>query len=320
MKRTARRLCILAALACAAPAAAQEAWPQKNVRLVVAFAPAGPADIVARLLGQSLQDKWGKPVVVENRAGAGGNAGAAAVARAEPDGYSILVTTSAFVVNLSLYDKPGYALADFKAAVYAATTPNIVVSSPTLRASTLPEIIAAAKTANLSYASAGVGTTTQLAGELIFKILAGVDIRHVPFTGAAPAANALVAGQVPLAMLTVSSAGPFIKSGAMKAVAVTTTRRVAELPDTPTVTETGVGEVEAATDIFFFMPARTPDDIVAKFNADARALLGSDALAAAFKAAGVAPVLVDSAAANAYVAREVEKWGDVIRRAGVKLD
>ena len=256
MKTTARRLCVLAALACAAPAAAQEAWPQKNVRLVVAFAPAGPADIVARLLGQSLQDKWGKPVVVENRAGAGGNAGAAAVARAEPDGYSILVTTSAFVVNLSLYDKPGYALADFKAAVYAATTPNIVVSSPTLRASTLPEIIAAAKTANLSYASAGVGTTTQLAGELIFKILAGVDIRHVPFTGAAPAANALVAGQVPLAMLTVSSAGPFIKSGAMKAVAVTTARRVAELPDTPTVTETGVGNVEAATDIFFFMPSR----------------------------------------------------------------
>ena len=296
---------------------AQQAWPQRNVRFVVAFAPAGPADVVARIVAQPLQDRWGQSVIVENRGGGGGNIGAQTVSRAEPDGYTILVTTSAFPVNLTLYDKPGYALSDFSAAAYVATTPNILVRSPNLKQTTLPDIVAAAKTENLSYSSAGVGTTTQLAGELMLRILGHADVRHVPFTGAAPAANAVMSGQVPLAMLTVSSAGPFIKSGLLKGVAITTAQRSADLPDVPTVEESGLGKVEAATDIFFFMPAKTPDAVVEKFNADMNALIKSGSLDKAFAAAGVTPVTPDRAAAGAYVASEVRKWGDVIRAAGV---
>jgi tripartite-type tricarboxylate transporter receptor subunit TctC len=302
------------------PAGAQTAWPEKPVHFIVAFAPAGPADVIGRIVGQALQDKWKQTVVIDNRGGGGGNIGASVVARAEPDGYGVLVTTSAFPVNLTLYEKPGYALSDFKTAAYAATTPNILVRSTALKQTNLPDIIAAAKTENLSYSSAGVGTTTQLAGELIFRVIAKVDVRHVPFTGAAPAANALMGGQVPLAMLTLSSAGEFIKAGSMKGVAVTTTHRVPTLPDVPTVNETGIGKVEAATDIFFFMPAKTPQAIIEKFNADVNALIKSGALDKAFAAAGVSPVTLNQAEADAYVAGEAKKWGDVIRAAGVKAE
>jgi tripartite-type tricarboxylate transporter receptor subunit TctC len=312
------RIALAAVLAALAASPARAAWPDRPVRFVVAFAPAGPADVIGRIVGQALQAKWDQTVVIENRGGGGGNIAASLVSRAEPDGYTVLVTTSAFPVNLSLYDKPGYALADFKTAAYPARTPNILVRSNTLKQTTLPEIIAAARTENLSYSSAGIGTTTQLAGELIFRVIAKVDVRHVPFTGAAPAANALMAGQVPLAMLTLSSAGPFIKANSMQGVAITSAKRAATLPDVPTVEETGVGKVEASTDIFFFMPAKTPAAIVEKFNADVNALLGSGALDKAFAAAGVEPVVLTQSQSDAYVAEEARKWGEVIRAAGVK--
>lgn len=308
-------------VACSAGVArAQSSWPDRPVHFIVAFAPAGPADVIGRIVGQALQEKWKQTIVIENRGGGGGNIGAALVARAEPDGYSVLVTTSAFPVNLTLYEKPGYALADFHAAAHAATTPNIVVGSPKLKQASLADVVAAARTENFSYSSAGVGTTTQLAGELIFRVISKVDVRHVPFTGAAPAANALMGGQVPLAMLTVSSAGEFIKSGAMRGLAVTTSKRVPSLPDVPTVEETGVGKVEAATDIYFFMPAKTPPAIIEKFNADVNALIASGSLDKAFAAAGVAPVNRSRAEADAYVAAEAKKWGDVIKAAGVKAE
>ena len=167
-----RNAAVFAACLAAFPAAAQS-WPQRNVRFVVAFAPAGPADVVARIVSPPLQEKWGQTIVVENRGGGGGNIGAQAVARAEPDGYTVLVTTSAFPVNLTLFANPGYALSDFKTAAYAATTPDILVRSPTLKYTTLQEIVAAAKTENLSFGSAGIGTTPQLAGEVLEKKLRG---------------------------------------------------------------------------------------------------------------------------------------------------
>ncbi len=314
-----RNAAVFAACLAAFPAAAQS-WPQRNVRFVVAFAPAGPADVVARIVSPPLQEKWGQTIVVENRGGGGGNIGAQAVARAEPDGYTVLVTTSAFPVNLTLFANPGYALSDFKTAAYAATTPDILVRSPTLKYTTLQEIVAAAKTENLSFGSAGIGTTPQLAGELIFRILAKVDVTHVPFTGAAPAANAVMGGQLPLASLTVSSAGEFIKTGAMKGVAVMTSKRLPSLPDVPTVEETGIGKVEASTDIFFFMPAKTPAAVVGKFNADLNEIIKSGALDKAFAAAGVSPATPDQKTADAYVAEEARKWGEVIKAAGVKAE
>ncbi len=314
-RKTALAAFAMAALA-ASPGRAE--WPDRPVHFIVAFAPAGPADVVGRIVGQALQDKWKQSVVVENRGGGGGNIGASVVARAEPDGYSVLVTTSAFPVNLTLYDKPGYALSDFHAAAVAATTPNIMARAANLKQTTLPAIIEAAKTENFSYSSAGIGTTTQLAGELIFRIFAKVDVRHVPFTGAAPAVNALIGGQVQLAMLTQSSVMEFVKSGAIKAVVVATENRIPELPDTPTVKETGVGDLVASTDIYFLMPAKTPPAIIGKFNADLNEIIKSGALRSAFSAAGVAPRLLDQPQADAFVAAETKKWGDVIRATGVK--
>ena len=314
--------CATAALASwgAQPASAQAEWPQRPVHFIVAFAPAGPADVVGRIVAQALQDKWKQSVVVENRGGGGGNIGASVVARAEPDGYAVLVTTSAFPVNLTLYDKPGYALSDFHVAAIAATTPNVLARNASLKQTTLPDIIAAAKTENFSYASAGVGTTTQLAGELIFKILAKVDVRHVPFTGAAPAATALMSGQVQLAMLTQSSVSEFIKSGQIKAVAVTAAQRLPSMPDVPTVRETGVGDIVASTDIYFLMPAKTPPEIIGRFNADLNEILKSGQLDKAYAAAGVAPMTLDQAASDAYLAGETKKWGGVIKAAGVKAE
>ena len=311
----------LAAVATLSSAAmAQTVWPRRNVRLVVAFAPAGPADIVARLLAQQLQQKWGQSVIVENRAGGGGNVGAQAVSHADPDGYTILVSTSAFSVNLSLYDKPGYALSDFHTAAVATSSPNILVASPTLKQNTLKEIIDAAKTENFTYGSAGIGTTPHLTGELIFRIMNKVNVPHVPFTGAAPAVTATMGGQVPLAGVALPGAFEQVKSKTVKGVAIATAKRIPELPDVPTVNESGLGNLEAVSVVAFYMPSKTPMDIVEKFNADVNAVIKSGVLDKGFAAAGAFPMLLDQKQADAFVADEAKKWGDVIKQAGVRAE
>ena len=313
-------LAFAAVAALSSAAMAQAAWPRRNVRLVVAFAPAGPADIVARLLAQQLQQKWGQSVIVENRAGGGGNVGAQAVSHADPDGYTILVSTSAFSVNLSLYDKPGYALSDFHTAAVATSSPNILVASPTLKQNTLKEIIDAAKTENFTYGSAGIGTTPHLTGELIFRIMNKVNVPHVPFTGAAPAVTATMGGQVPLAWVALPGAFEQVKSKTVKGVAIATAKRIPELPDVPTVNESGLGNLEAVSVVAFYMPSKTPMDIVEKFNADVNAVIKSGVLDKGFAAAGAFPMLLDQKQADAFVADEAKKWGDVIKQAGVRAE
>ena len=313
-------LALAAVAALSSAAMAQPAWPQRNVRLVVAFAPAGPADIVARLLAQQLQQKWGQSVIVENRAGGGGNVGAQAVSHADPDGYTILVSTSAFSVNLSLYDKPGYALSDFHTAAVATSSPNILVASPTLKQNRLKEIIDAAKTENFTYGSAGIGTTPHLTGELIFRIMNKVNVPHVPFTGAAPAVTATMGGQVPLAWVALPGAFEQVKSKTVKGVAIATAKRIPELPDVPTVNESGLGNLEAVSVVAFYMPSKTPMDIVEKFNADVNAVIKSGVLDKGFAAAGAFPMLLDQKQADAFVADEAKKWGDVIKQAGVRAE
>jgi tripartite-type tricarboxylate transporter receptor subunit TctC len=256
--------------------------------------------------------------VVENRGGAGGNIAAVAASRADPDGYTILVTTSALAVNLSFYDNPGYALGDFKTAALIATAPNILVGAPSLKANTLKEVIALARTEPLSYGSAGLGTTPHLSGERIFRLLGKVDVRHVPFTGAGPAVAATLAGHVPLASVALSAAIEQVKAGTVKGLAVTSAIRLPELPDVPTVAESGLGEVEDATWVALFVPAKTPDAIVAKINADANAAMaGAQARASAGKA-GFLPLGGDVAKAQAYVEAEVKKWAEVVKASGVK--
>ncbi len=307
------------ALACTAPALAQD-FPDRNVKLVVSFAPGGPTDVGARIIGAALQEKWGKPVIIENRGGAGGNIGTVAVARAEPDGYTILVTTSAFSINLTYNANPGYAANDLRPAALVATTPNIIVGSPALKANTLSEAIELARREKFAYGSAGAGTSPHLSAERVFKLIGKVDVRHVPFTGAAPAMNAVSAGHVQFGVVAMTPAIELVKAGNLKAYAVTSARRAAELPDVPTVTETGVGAIDDATWVAMFVPAKTPQAIVAKINADVNELLKQPAIVQQISRAGLDPLGGSLPEIEAYVGSETRKWAEVINATGARAE
>lgn len=303
----------------AVPAPAQN-YPDRSVKLVVSFAPGGPTDVGARIIGAALQEKWGKPVVIENRGGAGGNIGTVAVARAEPDGYTILVTTSAFSVNLTYTANPGYTAADLRPAALVATTPNIIVGSPDLKANTLKEAIELARTEKFAFASAGAGTTPHLSAERVFKLIGKLDVRHVPFTGAAPAMNAVAAGHVQFGSVAMTPAIELVKAGKLKAYAVTSAKRSPELPDVPTVTETGVGTIDDATWVAMFVPAKTPPAIVAKINTDVNELLKQPAIVQQISKAGLDPLGGSLSEIEAYVASETKKWGEVINATGARAE
>ena len=309
-----------ASLALAAPASAQAQanWPDKNVRFVVAFAAGGAADVVARLVGQNLGERWGKAVIIENRGGGGGNIGAQAVARSDPDGYTILVTTSAIAANLTYYENPGYSAADLKTVALLATQPNIIVGAKDLKANNLKEVIELSKTENLSYGTAGPGTTPHLSAERIFRLVGKADIRHVPFTGAAPAVAATVSGHVPLASVALSGAIEQVKGGLVKGLAVTSLQRFPDLPDVPTVKESGLGDIDDATWVAAYAPAKTPAAIVAKINADMSAALKDQKVHDGLVRAGYLPLGGSLAEADSFMQAEVKKWGDVVRASGVK--
>jgi tripartite-type tricarboxylate transporter receptor subunit TctC len=300
---------------------AQESFPSQNVKLVVAFPAGGPTDAIARIIGQRLGEKWGQGVIIENRGGAGGNIAARQIAKAEPNGYTILVTTSAFAVNPSLTANAGYSPeTDFKTAIVAATTPNIIVASTGLKASNLKELIEAAKTEKLSYGMPGPGTTPHLSAEKIFKVLGKVDIPAVPFTGASPLLNALLGGHIPVACLAMPPTIELIRSGQIKALAVVTDKRVPSLPDVPTAMEQGFGDGEESTWIGLFVPASTPLAVVAKLNGDINAVLAEKAIGERLDQLGMFPVGGSLDSSEAYVRSEIKKWGEVVRSLGVKVE
>ena len=244
MKR--RLLCLLASLVLAAvPASA--AFPDKPVKIVVAFAPGSSTDIVARLIAEQLAASLGQPVVVENKPGAGGNIATQGVMNAPADGHTLLFHSVACAVNPSLFANAGYdALADLAPVAMAAVTPNLLYVHPDVKATTLPELLALARVGKLSYASSGNGTTTHLGAEWLFKALAKVDITHVPFQPAA-ATHAVVSGQVPIASTSMPPAVPFVKSAKVRPIAVMSAQRSPALPDVPTVAELGYTDFEANT-------------------------------------------------------------------------
>jgi tripartite-type tricarboxylate transporter receptor subunit TctC len=318
MKKATPLVCAIAICAFAVPALAQSNYPDRNIRLIVSFAPGGPTDVAGRIIAAGLQEKWGKNVIVENRGGAGGNIGTVAVARAEPDGYTILVTTSAFSVNLSYNANPGYGASDLKPVALVATTPNIIVGAPDLKADKLKEALELARAGNFSYASAGAGTTPHLSAERVFKLIGKLDVRHVPFTGAAPAMNAVSAGHVQFGVVAMTPAIELVKAGKLKGYAVTSAKRAAELPSVPTVTETGVGNIDDATWVAMFVPAKTPPAIAAKINEDVNALLKQPATVQQISKAGLDPLGGSLAEIETYVATETKKWADVIVATGAR--
>jgi tripartite-type tricarboxylate transporter receptor subunit TctC len=298
-------------------------FPDRPVRLIVPFPPGGGTDILARPVAQKLGEKWGQPVIIENRAGAGGNIGTEAAARAPADGYTLVLgTVGTHAINQSLYRHLPYdAVRDFAAITLVANTPNVLVLNPAVPARSVQELIALAKArpGALNYASPGNGTPPHLAAE-IFKNMAGVSITHVPYKGSGPAMTDLLGGQVQMMIANAPVVLPYIKSGKLIGLASTSAARPATLRDLPTLAESGLKGYEADTWYGLFAPAGTPPEVVQKLNADVVAVLKSPEIQAFFAQQG-AEVIGDSPAdASAKVRAEVEKWHGVIQSIGLKLD
>jgi tripartite-type tricarboxylate transporter receptor subunit TctC len=322
---TRRRLAGLAAASALAPSfitrpSHAQAWPSRFVRLVVPYASGGPTDAVARVVADPLARIWGQQVVVENKGGAGTNIGAEAVARADPDGYTMLVGSSALAMNRALYRTLSYdAVADFAPAslicsfAFFMCVPN---SSP---AKSVREFIAYAKEkgAKLTYATPGVGTPPHMAGEL-FKRMAGIEMTAVPYRGAGPAYNDLIPGRVDLQFAS-GVALELIKSGQVRGLAVSSAKRNPAAPELPTVSETVPG-FEVSSFYGLFLPARTPADIVGKVSADTVASLAEPAVKARLEQLGYTVTGSTPEGLTGHLQAEIDKWGPVIKAAGIRID
>ena len=313
---------VLCATAAGAAAAADDGkgYPGRPVRMLVPHAPGGPTDIMARLVGQRLSERWGQAVVVDNRAGAGGNIGTALVARANPDGYTILVNSSAFAVNVTLFRKPGYDPGDFAPVINGGVIPNLIFTHPTFPAATLQELIKIGRTKKLSYASAGMGTTPHLTAERLLKAMAKLDITHIPYNGAGLAANAVVANEVPVGTAAVTAPAPLIKAGRLKGIVVTSLQRTPALPEVATAVESGFPGYEDYTWIAFFAPRGTPRAIVEKLNADIAAALQVPAIKERLATLGFDFTPNSPGQFSEYLKREVVKWGQVVKDSGARVD
>lgn len=297
-----------------------QAYPAKPVRIVVPYTAAGPADFIARVIGQKLAETWGHPVIVDNRAGAAGNIGTQLVAKAPPDGYTLEVVTTAFVVNPSLYSAPGYdPFKDFEAVTLAAVSPVIIVVHPSLPARDVRELVQFAKQKPVNYASPGTGTLGHLGGEL-FNTLAGTSMQHVPYNGAAPAVINLLGGQIQLGFVAVPPAAPHIKTGKLKAIAVTTKSRTASLPGVPTIVEAGFPGYEVENMYGVIAPRGTPRAIVTQVSREiARIVQASDAKER-LTSQGFDPVGNTPDAFDKYLRSESAKWAKVVKQSGARVD
>jgi tripartite-type tricarboxylate transporter receptor subunit TctC len=319
--KTGGRLIGAAAASSLAPAGAKAAgYPERPVKIIVPFAPAGPTDIMARILVAHLGDAIGGTLIVENKPGAGGNIGIGATAHAEPDGHTLLITSSAYVVNPGLYAKIPYdPYTDFAPIAELGTSPNVILVDPKLGVNSIPDLIARAK-ANpdeLNYASPGIGTTPHLSGEL-FKIVGGIQITHVPFSGAGPAVQAVLSGTTQIAFAALPPARPHIESGALKALAVTGARRWFDLPDVPTMVELGYTDFISDTFQGFLAPAKTPPAIVALLSTKSIEILKRPAIAEQLRNNGFEVIANGPDGMRKRIADEVPKWRDVIAKAGIK--
>jgi tripartite-type tricarboxylate transporter receptor subunit TctC len=316
-----RKLGVVVALTWAfAGAAAAQPAPEATVRMLVPHAPGGPTDIMARVVGQRLSELWGQTVVVDNRAGAGGNIGTALVARANPDGYTVLVNSSAFAVNVTLFRNPGYDPKDFAPVINGGVIPNLIFTHPSFPAATLQEMIKIGKTKKLSYASAGMGTTPHLTAERLLKTMAGLDITHIPYNGAGLAANAVVANEVPVGTAAVTAPAPLIKAGRLKGIVVTSLQRTPALPDVATVAESGYPGYEDYTWIAFFAPRGTPLAVVAKLNADITGALQVPAIKERLATLGFDFAPNTPQQFSGYLGNEVIKWAKVVKDSGARVD
>ena len=295
-------------------------FPARPVRVVVPYPPGGPNDIVARIAAQRLPDIWQQPAVVDNRTGAGGNIGMALVARSAPDGYTVCVVSTAFVVNPSLYARAGYdPIKDFVAVTHAASSALLAFAHPALPARNMAELAKLAKTRLLNYASPSSGTTGHLGGEL-FNMIAGISMQHIPYKGAALALTDVMAGQVQVGITALPPAVPHVKSGALKGLGVTRLKREASLPDVPTVAEVGFPGYDVDNMIGVIAPAGTAPAVVAQLQAGFYKAIQAQQSREKLVAIGFEPIAGSPTAFSAYIKSEMKKWGDVIKASGAKID
>src|SRR3954449_3452201 len=323
---TRRRFVGLAA-AVAAPSilatrASSSDWPAKPVRVVVPFTPGGSTDITARLIGNRMQEVWGQTVVVENKPGAGGNIAADMVAHAEPDGYTILISGPGMATNKFLYPQLSYdSVADFAPVTLLITQPNMMCVPNSSPARSVQEFIAYCNDnrGKVTYASSGNGTTLHLSGEL-FKRLANVEMTHIPYRGGAPAINDLIPGRVDVIFDNMPSILSHVKGGSLRGLAVTTKERVTATPEIPTIAESGVPGFDVFSWFGFFVPAKTPPDVIARINADTNAALVYAPVKSRFEELGADPKGSTPAELAAFLQSEIAKWGPVIREAKIRVD
>jgi tripartite-type tricarboxylate transporter receptor subunit TctC len=310
-----------AALAFAGPARAQ-GYPDKPIHIVVPYAPGGPTDIVARLIGNKLSEQLGQPVIVDNKGGAGGNLGAEAASQAAPDGDTLLLVTTGHTINPSLYPKLGYDLVkDFAPVSQLISSPMVVAVTPSLPVNTLAELIALAKAkpGELSFASAGNGSSTHLAPEL-FDMMAGIKMTHVPYKGSAPALGDVIGGHAQVAFDYMISAMQHVRSGKLKGLAVTSATRSPAAPELPTVAEAGVPGFEVIGWNGLMAPAGTPKPVIDKLNAAVKKALASPDVVALVSGQGSSPQWSSADAFGSYVRAEVARWGKVVQASGAKIN
>lgn len=316
--------CALLAALCVAAGAVQAAdnYPQRPIRMIVAYPPGGGTDQVGRVMAEQLSQTLGQQVVVDNRGGATGNIGTELAARAVPDGHTLLMGNVApNAVNVSLFKKLGFdPVKDFAPVSLVAITPNILVAHPSIPVKSIGDLVALAKAkpGALNFPSAGVGSSSHLAGELL-KSLAGINMVHVPFKGGGPALVATISGEVQIMFATLPAAMPHVKSGKLRPVAVTTTKRSQAMPELPTIAESGVKGYEAATWYGLLAPAGTPKTVVGRLHGDVVKILAGPTRQR-LEAQGFEPDGGTPAAFAAYIQSEIAKWAKVIKDAGIPAE
>jgi tripartite-type tricarboxylate transporter receptor subunit TctC len=302
------------------PRAEAETYPQHPIRLVVPFAPGGSTDVMARLVAHELSAVLGQTVLVDNRAGGATNIGADLVAKAPADGYTLLMGTTTQAINTSLFEKLPYDLEkDFSPVAGIASSPSVLVVNPGVPVHSVAELVARAKAepGTLAYASSGNGSTAHLAGEL-FKTSTGVELLHVPYKGAGPALADVVSGQVQMMFGFTAGALPFIKSGQLRPLAVTSRARLPDWPDMPTMEEAGISGYEVSVWYGVLAPAGTPREIVDRLAAETtKAVKGLDAK---FEEFGAYPLATTPEGFAAFIHDEIRKWADIVKRAGARID
>jgi len=318
--RTATRLLVVACL-CASTLSFAQAWPVKPVRMIVPIAGGGSTDAIARLVGTKLGEIWGQTVLVENRPGGSTMIGAQVVARAAPDGYTMLMATSAFPANFSLFRKVPYKLSDFAPVSNVAESPNVLAVHPSVPAKSVKELIALLRSrpGQINYGSGGVGGSTHLAAEL-FKLLAKVDITHIPYKGGGPAVTDLLGGQISMIFGNLPAVLPHVNTGRINVLAIASAKRSQTMPNLPTMDEAGVRGFEASTWAGLLMPAGTPQPIIDRFYADLQKIYAQADMKQRMATGGFEAIGSSPKEFAAYIDMEVARWEKVIRAAGIKAE